>query len=71
VEGPVEETPPGTEEVQLNALPMVEVIEETQPDAPATASGRLASLREEMGEQGDEQPEGSIEDRMRDFFGDR
>jgi len=71
LEEPVEETPPDTEEVQRNAVPVIEVIEETQPDAPATASGRLASLREEMGEQGDEQREGSIEDRMKDFFGDR
>ncbi len=71
LEKPVEETPPDTEEVQQNAVPVIEVIEESQPDAPATASGRLASLREEMGEQGDEQREGSIEDRMKDFFGDR
>ena len=71
VEEPVEETPPGTEEVQQNAIPVIEVIEESQPDVPATASGRLASLRDEMGEQGDVQREGSIEDRMKDFFGDR
>ena len=66
-----EETPPETEEGEHDSVPVIEVIEKTQPEVPATASGRLASLREELGEPGDAQLKGSIEDRMKDFFGDR
>ena len=49
---------------------LIEVIEEPQPEEPATASGRLASLRSEMGDDGPIEKEGSIEDRMKQFFGD-
>ncbi|MGB2169101.1 MAG: hypothetical protein ACPH76_07660 [Poseidonia sp.] len=52
--------------------PMVEVFEEieTTPEpVDATASGRLASLREEMGGDDVNEREGTLEDRMKKFFG--
>ncbi|MEL0181967.1 MAG: hypothetical protein VW872_02775 [Candidatus Poseidoniales archaeon] len=52
--------------------PMVEVFEEieTAPEpVDATASGRLASLREEMGGDDVNEREGTLEDRMKNFFG--
>ncbi|MGB2071123.1 MAG: CARDB domain-containing protein, partial [Poseidonia sp.] len=52
--------------------PMVEVFEEieTAPEpVDATASGRLASLREEMGGDDVNEREGTLEDRMKKFFG--
>ena len=52
---------------------MVEVIEHVEPEpepVDITPSGRLASLREEMGDGDVQQREGSIEDRMKKFFGD-
>ena len=43
---------------------------DTAPDpVDETASGRLASLRQEMGGDDLNQREGSIEDRMKKFFG--
>ena len=44
----------------------IEVIEQED----TTASGRLASLRDELGDGDGLQREGSIEDRMKEFFGD-
>ena len=52
--------------------PMVEVFEEietAQEPVDATASGRLASLREEMGGDDVNEREGTLEDRMKKFFG--
>lgn len=54
---------------QLNTVEVIEVVEEPEPEQPKTASGRLASLREELGEGEDTEREGSIEDRMNRFFG--
>jgi len=51
----------------------VEVIEVSQEEvaseATRSASGRLASLREEIGEGDGAKPDGNIEDRMNNFFG--
>ena len=60
------------EEVTAVEAPVVEVFEEeesTPVPEDTTASGRLANLRQELG--GDEvgEREGSIEDRMKKFFG--
>ena len=53
-----------------STIEVIESVEETPLDtADATASGRLASLREEIGTDGAPQREGSIEDRMKKFFG--
>ena len=52
--------------------PMIEVFDDvdTAPDpVDETASGRLASLRQEMGGDDVDEREGSIEDRMKKFFG--
>ena len=52
--------------------PMIEVFDdvETAPEpVDETASGRLASLRQEMGGDDQNEREGSIEDRMKKFFG--
>ena len=54
---------------QLNTIEVIEVVEEPEPEQPKTASGRLASLREELGEGEETKREGSIEDRMTRFFG--
>ena len=48
---------------------MIERVEEAVEEEP-TASGRLASLREEMGTDSGVEREGSLEDRMSKFFGD-
>ena len=52
--------------------PMIEVFDDVEA-APEpvdeTASGRLASLRQEMGGDDQNEREGSIEDRMKKFFG--
>ena len=51
--------------------PTVEVIESIEViEEDTTASGRLASLRDELGEGEGPAKEGSIEDRMKEFFGD-
>jgi len=50
----------------VEVIETVEVIEEED----TTASGRLASLRDELGDGDGPQREGSIEDRMKEFFGD-
>ena len=49
----------------------IEIIESEEPavDADPSASGRLASMRDELGENDIEEREGSIEDRMNQFFG--
>ena len=57
------------EQEQLTTVEVIEVVEESEPEQPKTASGRLASLREELGEGEDTNREGSIEDRMNRFFG--
>ena len=49
----------------VEVIESIEVIEED-----TTASGRLASLRDELGEGEGPAKEGSIEDRMKEFFGD-
>ena len=52
--------------------PMIEVFDDVEaPPEPVdeTASGRLASLRQEMGGDDQNEREGSIEDRMKKFFG--
>ena len=72
----VEATPepvPVVEEMEVAAT-TIEVIEsveqpETGPPADTTASGRLANLREEIGTDDAPAREGSIEDRMKKFFG--
>ena len=66
----VEEPPEDTTEVALEDT-TIEVIEHIEADEQTepTASGRLASLREEMGTDDAVQPEGTIEDRMSKFFG--
>ena len=50
---------------------LIEVIESTaqEPDS-MDASGRLASIRQEMGDDRSPDREGKIEDRMKRFFGD-
>ena len=52
---------------------MVEVFDDVEIAAPEpvdeTASGRLASLREELGGDDVGEREGTIEDRMKKFFG--
>lgn len=58
----------------VETVSVVEVGEAVDPEqnpTPVTASGRLASLREEIVEDEVVEPKGSIEDRMKDFFGDR
>jgi hypothetical protein len=55
----------------VETVSVVEVVEPEENPTPATASGRLASLREEIVEDEVVEPKGSIEDRMKDFFGDR
>ena len=49
----------------------IEIIESEEPavDENPSASGRLASMRDELGENDIEEREGSIEDRMNQFFG--
>ena len=51
---------------------MVEVIETTvvEEETDTTASGRLASLREELAPSDDAGRQGSLEDRLNQFFGD-
>ena len=50
----------------VEVIESIEVIEQED----TTASGRLASLRDELGDGDGLQREGSIEDRMKEFFGD-
>ena len=69
-----------SEDIDETAIPVrsaevdsvVEVIEsiEVIEQEDTTASGRLASLRDELGDGDGLQREGSIEDRMKEFFGD-
>ena len=65
-----EEQPSPSPETSDQVVEVIEVVEE-EPELPATASGRLASLREEMDETSPVNEKGSIEDRMKDFFGER
>ena len=52
-----------------STIEVIESVEETPNDTvAATASGRLASLREEIGSDGTPEREGSIEDRMKKFL---
>ena len=53
-------------ESSTEVVESIEVIEEED----TTASGRLASMRDELGEGDGPAKEGSIEDRMKKFFGD-
>ena len=69
-----EEAPEVEDEQNIAALEStIEVIESIQEleeeETDASASGRLASLREEMGTDDAPAREGSLEDRMKDFFG--
>ena len=70
-EAPSEPEPSADEDMVIEStIEVIESVEETPLDtADATASGRLASLREEIGTDGAPQREGSIEDRMKKFFG--
>ena len=53
-----------------STIEIIESVEErTEEETNASASGRLASLRQEMGTDDAPQREGSLEDRMKDFFG--
>ncbi len=54
--------------VEETTIEVIEAIDEEDQPEP-TASGRLASLRQEIGTDEAVQPEGSIEDRMSKFFG--
>ena len=60
------------EESQQAQMDLIEVIEAppTADETPADASGRLASLRQEMGTESPTEREGKLEDRMKRFFGD-
>jgi hypothetical protein len=60
------------EQTERAQLDLIEVFESPAPteNLPANASGRLASLRQEMGTDSTSQPEGKLEDRMKRFFGD-
>ena len=70
---PLEEAPAVEEEISaVEEAPVVEVFEEeesTPVPEDTTASGRLADLRQEMGGEDVDEREGSIEDRMKKFFG--
>ena len=57
------------ETIESTTIEVIERIEEAVEEEP-TASGRLASLREEMGTDSGVEREGSLEDRMSKFFGD-
>ena len=58
------------EPVHIETVEVIEVVEEEPTVTPKTASGRLASMREELGSNEGAQREGSIEDRMKEFFRD-
>ena len=60
---------PSGETIESTTIEVIERIEEAVEEEP-TASGRLASLREEMGTDSGVEREGSLEDRMSKFFGD-
>ena len=59
----------GDQKQHHTTIEVIERIEEAVEEEP-TASGRLASLREEMGTDSGVEREGSLEDRMSKFFGD-
>ena len=69
-EQPEEEVEP-TEAFGSDEDMMVEVIETTvvEEETDTTASGRLASLREEIAPSDDAGKQGSLEDRLNQFFG--
>ena len=58
------------EPVHIETVEVIEIVEEEPTVTPKTASGRLASMREELGSNEGAQREGSIEDRMKEFFRD-
>ena len=69
----VQETPEASVDEEMMVESTIEVVEtveaiDTEPTS-TTASGRLASLREEIDTDGAPKREGSIEDRMKKFFG--
>ncbi|MEC7989007.1 MAG: hypothetical protein VX151_03620, partial [Candidatus Thermoplasmatota archaeon] len=69
---PSSEAPAVDEEMTAVEAPVVEVFEEeesTPVPEDTTASGRLANLRQELGGEEANEREGSIEDRMKKFFG--
>ena len=70
-ETPSEPEPSVDEDMVIEStIEVIESMEEAPLDTTdATASGRLASLREEIGTDGAPEREGSIEDRMKKFFG--
>ncbi len=71
VEEQSEEKVEPTEELVNDEDMMVEVIETTvvEEETDTTASGRLASLREELAPSDDAGRQGSLEDRLNQFFG--
>ena len=56
--------------VHIDTVEVIEVVEQEPPVTPETASGRLASLRDEMGSNDAVDREGTLEDRMKEFFRD-
>ena len=69
---PPSEAPAVEEEITAVEAPVVEVFEEeesTPVTEDTTASSRLANLRQELGGEEVDEREGSIEDRMKKFFG--
>ena len=57
---------------EVMSVEVIEVVEEeTSVQPPETASGRLASLKEELDEGEDVPREGTLEDRMNRFFGNK
>ncbi len=65
-----EQTTDAEETPRIDTVEVIEAIEELPPEMPETASGRLASLRDEMGASDGVEREGTLEDRMKDFFRD-
>ena len=65
-----EQTTDAEETPRIDTVEVIEAIEELPPETPVTASGRLASLRDEMGASDGVEREGTLEDRMKEFFRD-
>ena len=58
------------EDIVESTIEVIETVEETDAEPTnTTASGRLASLREEIVTDDAPQREGTMEDRMKKFFG--
>ena len=54
----------------IDTIEVIEAVEQEPTATPETASGRLASLRDEMGSNEAVDREGTLEDRMKEFFRD-